>query len=181
MPDDCPGFLVPGPACARPPASARSLRLCPPPTTLISEPRFSTPCEMRFFPREKRKMAFSKKNPLKRPFSFSCVGKIAQSPYRAPEPRNPKSAFKSPKNAILDPPGKWPEKSIKMSKTPVFGHFNSPKMGFLDILIDFSGRFPGGSKMAFFGLLMHFWGFGVPGLCRGTGRLQFLRGKNRIS
>ena len=26
--------------------------------TLISEPRFSTPCEMRFFPREKGKMAF---------------------------------------------------------------------------------------------------------------------------
>ena len=28
--------------------------------TLISEPRFSTPCEMRFFPREKGKTAFSK-------------------------------------------------------------------------------------------------------------------------
>ena len=26
--------------------------------TLISEPRFSTSCEMRFFPREKGKMAF---------------------------------------------------------------------------------------------------------------------------
>ena len=26
--------------------------------TLISEPRFSTPCEMRFFPREKGRMAF---------------------------------------------------------------------------------------------------------------------------
>ena len=26
--------------------------------TLISEPRFSTPCEMRFFPREKGEMAF---------------------------------------------------------------------------------------------------------------------------
>ena len=31
--------------------------------TLISEPRFSTPCEMRFFPSETGKTAFSKKNP----------------------------------------------------------------------------------------------------------------------
>ena len=33
--------------------------------TLISEPRFSTPCEMRFFPREKGKTAVSKRNPQK--------------------------------------------------------------------------------------------------------------------
>ena len=45
--------------------------------TLISEPRFSTPCEMQFFPREKGKTAFSKKNPQQRPFSLSRVGKIA--------------------------------------------------------------------------------------------------------
>ena len=45
--------------------------------TLISEPRFSTPCEMRFFPREKGKMAFVKGFSLKRPFSLSRVGKIA--------------------------------------------------------------------------------------------------------
>ena len=45
--------------------------------TLISEPRFSTPCEMRFFPRETGKTAFSEKNPRKRPFSLSRVGKIA--------------------------------------------------------------------------------------------------------
>ena len=31
--------------------------------TLISEPRFATPCEMRFFPREKGKTAFSNKKP----------------------------------------------------------------------------------------------------------------------
>ena len=42
---------------------------------LISEPRFSTPCEMRFFPREKGKTAFSKKNPRQRPFSLSRMGK----------------------------------------------------------------------------------------------------------
>ena len=47
------------------------------PEGLISEPRFSTPCEMRFFPREKGKMAVSKKNPRQRPFSLSRVGKIA--------------------------------------------------------------------------------------------------------
>ena len=45
--------------------------------TLISEPRSSTPCEMRFFPSEKGKTAFSKKNPRERPFSLSRVGKIA--------------------------------------------------------------------------------------------------------
>ena len=45
--------------------------------TLISEPRFSTPCELRFFPREKGKMAFVEGFSLKRPFSLSRVGKIA--------------------------------------------------------------------------------------------------------
>ena len=33
--------------------------------------------EMRFFPREKGKTAFSKKNPRQRPFSLSRVAKIA--------------------------------------------------------------------------------------------------------
>ena len=42
--------------------------------TPISEPRFSTPCEMRFFP---TKMAFVEGLSLKRPFSLSRVGKIA--------------------------------------------------------------------------------------------------------
>ena len=45
--------------------------------TLIGEPRFSTPCEMRFFPREKGKTAFMEGFSLKRPFSLSLVGKIA--------------------------------------------------------------------------------------------------------
>ena len=45
--------------------------------TLISEPRFSTPCEMRFFPREKGKTAFSSKNARQRPFSLYRVGRIA--------------------------------------------------------------------------------------------------------
>ena len=45
--------------------------------TLISEPRFSTPREMRFFPREKGKMAFVEGFSLKRPFSLSRMGKIA--------------------------------------------------------------------------------------------------------
>ena len=39
---------------------------------LISEPRFSTPCEMRFFPREKGKTAFFKEKPsTKAVFPFS--------------------------------------------------------------------------------------------------------------
>ena len=41
----------------------------------ISEPRFSTSCKMRFFLREKGKMAFVQGLSLKRPFSLSCVGK----------------------------------------------------------------------------------------------------------
>ena len=45
--------------------------------TLISEPRFSTPCEMRFFPREKGKTAFFQGFSFKRLFSLSRVGKIA--------------------------------------------------------------------------------------------------------
>ena len=40
--------------------------------TLISEPRFSTPCEMRFFPCEKGKTAFSKKIPRQRPPLARC-------------------------------------------------------------------------------------------------------------
>ena len=46
-------------------------------STLICEPRFSTPCEMRFFPREKGKMALVEGFSLKRPLSLSRVGKIA--------------------------------------------------------------------------------------------------------
>ena len=38
--------------------------------TLVSEPRFSTPCEMRFFPREKGKTAFSRKTLDKGHFPF---------------------------------------------------------------------------------------------------------------
>ena len=45
--------------------------------TLISEPRFSTPCEMRLFPREKGKKQplFRAKPTRQRPFSLSRVGK----------------------------------------------------------------------------------------------------------
>ena len=39
--------------------------------TLISEPRFPTPCEMRFFPREKGKIALIKGFSWKRLFPFS--------------------------------------------------------------------------------------------------------------
>ena len=45
--------------------------------TLIGEPRFSTPCEMQFFPREKGITTFVEGFSLKRPFSLSRVGKIA--------------------------------------------------------------------------------------------------------
>ena len=36
----------------------------------------------------------------------------------------------------------------------------------------FGAIFPGGLKWHFSDFRMHFWGFGVSGLCRGTGRLQ---------
>ena len=45
--------------------------------TLISEPRFSTPCDMRFFPRDTGKMAIFKGFASKWPFSLYLVGKIA--------------------------------------------------------------------------------------------------------
>ena len=45
---------------------------------LISEPRFSTPCDMRFFPLEKEKMAFVEGFSLKMAFSLSRVEKIAR-------------------------------------------------------------------------------------------------------
>ena len=46
--------------------------------TLISEPRFSTPCEMRFFPTRERENGLSRVGfSLKRLFPLSRVGKIA--------------------------------------------------------------------------------------------------------
>ena len=43
--------------------------------TLISEPRCSTPCEMRFFPREKGKTAFAERFSLKKTVSPLSRGK----------------------------------------------------------------------------------------------------------
>ena len=56
-----PLFLVPD-SCTLKTLRAKS--------TPISEPRFSIPCEIRFFPLEKEKMAFVKGFSLKRPFPF---------------------------------------------------------------------------------------------------------------
>ena len=44
---------------------------------LISEPRFSNPCEMRLFPREKGKTAFSRKKPSTKAVFLFSEGKIA--------------------------------------------------------------------------------------------------------
>ena len=46
-------------------------------STLISEPRFSALCEMRFFPRDEGKMAFVEGFSLTMAFSLYRVGKIA--------------------------------------------------------------------------------------------------------
>ena len=59
-----------------------------------------------------------------------------------------------------------------MSKESVFGELKHPKTDFLGILIDFSGHVPGDPKWHLLDFKMPFGGFGVPGLCRGTGRLQ---------
>ena len=45
--------------------------------TLVSKPRCSTPCEMRFFPCKKGKMAFVDGFSLKKPLSLSRLGNIA--------------------------------------------------------------------------------------------------------
>ena len=64
---DCPGssghsvYMFFYPIRISPPPQKKNLRAK---GALISEPRFSTPCEMWFFPREKGKTAVSKKNPL---------------------------------------------------------------------------------------------------------------------
>ena len=58
---------------------------------------------------------------------------IAWSPCRAPEPRDPKSACLSPKNALLDPLEQSKSQlkcpnvhywGIKMSRNELVGHFN---------------------------------------------------------
>ena len=75
-----------------------------------------------------------------------------QTPRPATEPRNsetPKLHCKVRQMPFWTPRRKLPQKSIKMSRKPVFGR---PKTGFLDILIDFWGHFFSESKMAFFGL-----------------------------
>ena len=99
-------------------------------------------------------------------------------PLQSPETPKPQKCILKSEKYHFRPPGKRPRKSIKMSKKSIFGHFNSPKMDFLDILIDFRGLFSGGSKMVFFGTLK--CTFGVSGLCRGTGRLQPLPLKPKI-
>ena len=63
-------FELKPPNCKRSPGgnfSEKSLRAK---GALSSEPRFSIPCEMRFFPSEKGKTAFSKQSPRQRPFPF---------------------------------------------------------------------------------------------------------------
>ena len=53
---------------------------------------------------------------------------------------------------------------------PVHGKMS--KRGPFSISIDFGAIFLWGPKWHFSDFKIHFWGFGVLGLCRGTGRLQ---------
>ena len=86
---------------------------------------------------------------------------------RAPtEPRNPETTEVHSFSPFWSPPKNGPKSPSKCPNKAM------PKTGFLDILIDFWGHFSGGRKWHFSDFNMPFWGFGVPGLCWGTGRLQ---------
>ena len=80
-------------------------------------------------------------------------------------PETPKVNFKARKV----PPEKWPQKSIKMSKKSIYGHFKSPKLHFWDILLEFGAIFPGALKWHFSDFKIHFWGFGFRGSVGGPG------------
>ena len=90
----------------------------------------------------------------------------AWSPYRAPKPQNRKRNLVKSEKCHFRPPRKnGPKSQLKCPKSP-----------FLDILIPqkwtFGAIFPGGLKWHFRTLKGFFCGFGVSGLCRGTGRLR---------
>ena len=85
---------------------------------------------------------------------------MLQSPNPPTEPRNPETPkvhSKVQRMPFSTPRKKGPKSQLKCPKSPFLGPF-----------------FRGGRKRHFSYFKMHFWGFGVPGLCRGTGRLQHL-------
>ena len=99
----------------------------------------------------------------------ALVFAIARSAYRAPEPRNPKSAFlQSEKCHFGTPPRKI------APKVNFLGILIPEKKTFLDILIDFWGHFPVGApkwhfsdfKMQKFGVLGFRGSVGGPGDCK---------------
>ena len=65
------------------------------------------------------------------------------------EPQNPKSAFESPKNAILDPLENRPKSQLKVQKRPFWGN-SIPQNGLFEHLIDFWGHFSGGVQNGIF-------------------------------
>ena len=77
----------------------------------------------------------------------------------------------------MDPPEKWPQKSIKMSKKSLFEELNVQKREFLDILIGFWGHFSGGVQNGIFRTLKCTFGVlgfrgsvGGPGICKSRGK-----------
>ena len=94
-------------------------------------------------------------------------------PLQRPGTPKPQKCILKSEKCHFGPPGKMARQVNENVQKARFWELKCPKTGFLDILIDFSGHFfPGGPKWHFSDFKMHFWGFGVPGLCRGTGRLQ---------
>ena len=73
-------------------------------------------------------------------------------PTESRNPETPKVQFKARKMPFLTPRKNDPNSQEQMPLKSIFGRFNSPKMDFLGILIDFGEHFSGGSKMAFFEL-----------------------------
>ena len=103
-------------------------------------------------------------------------------PFTEPQsPETPKVHFKVRTMPIWTLPGKKAQKSIKNVEKALFGNQMS-KTGFWTFLLTLGPSFGGGgSRWHFSDFKMHFWGFGVPGLCRGTGRLQRYRCRPELS
>ena len=90
---------------------------------------------------------------------------IARSPCRAPQPR---------KMPSWTPPLKMaPKVNENVQKVHVLDIFHFPKSGLVGHFNRLLGpSFGGCPRWHFSDFKMHFWGFGVPGLCRGTGLRQ---------
>ena len=98
---------------------------------------------------------------------FSCNRPV---PLQSPGTPKPQKFILKSEKCHFGPPGKWPKKSIKMSKKSLFGHFKSPKIGHFNWLL---GPFFWGVQNCILRTLkctFGVWGFrgsvGGPGDCK---------------